>query len=237
MQILLFLYGILLVLAAITRKTQLKQFDIKNTLPLRGLLAILIVAHHHAMEYIHMGSLIDNILYQLNSIGAPIVAIFFFLTGYGLASSLKKKGPEYLNGFLPKRLKSFIPEFLFFTTIATVAIWINTGLNPIEQLWKLTTYGNPPLKNSWFLYVIVYIYCSFYLAAKISRCNIVYTGICFSLLICVSIVILSINGFGEWWYSATISTIFGYIVKYYENTPPKTNYHCCKIDYFYLLQQ
>jgi membrane-bound acyltransferase YfiQ involved in biofilm formation len=62
-------------------KSQFHCFDVNATLPLRGLLAILIVCHH-------IGQHFSNIQ---TGIGTILVSMFFFISGYGLMVSYCKK--------------------------------------------------------------------------------------------------------------------------------------------------
>lgn len=89
--------------------------------------AAIIVALHHYSQYVCGNGLSSNILYQILSLqgGYLAVAVFFFLSGYGLNESEKKKHLSF-SVFLKKRwLKIYIP------TLLVTAIWI-----PIEILFK-----------------------------------------------------------------------------------------------------
>ena len=56
------------------------------------------------------------------------MAVFFFLSGYGLTRSLKCKGEAYLHGFLHKRLsKILIPLVLCSIVYSLVDITILGG--------------------------------------------------------------------------------------------------------------
>lgn len=68
--------------------------DIKYTNSLRGILAILIVVHHFS------GYLTNNYVFSIfNHIGYLIVALFFYLSSYGLMYGVKNK-EDYFKNFL-----------------------------------------------------------------------------------------------------------------------------------------
>lgn len=89
--------------------------------------AAIVVALHHYSQYVCANGLSSNIIYKLFSSqgGYLAVAVFFFLSGYGLNESEKYKHLSFFS-FLKKRwLKIYIP------TLFVTALWI-----PIEVLFK-----------------------------------------------------------------------------------------------------
>lgn len=108
-------------------KKQLGAFSVEATLELRGVLALGIVMHHISLRVVQAAPTIWGIS-QFEFWGAPIVAVFFFLSGYGLMKSLQVKGTAYLNGFLRKRLtKVALPLFLCSLVYSVVNICILGG--------------------------------------------------------------------------------------------------------------
>ena len=85
---------------AFRRSVSLTPFTMEATLPLRGVLAIGIVIHHISLRVVDAIPGDMWIFPQFQFWGAPIVAVFFFLSGYGLMVSLITKGENYLDGFL-----------------------------------------------------------------------------------------------------------------------------------------
>lgn len=70
----------------INKKIQ-TPFDLKHTLPLRGILAMLVV-------FGHLDTIVSpetKLLMPLH-MSSPAVAVFFFMSGYGLIVSYAKKG-------------------------------------------------------------------------------------------------------------------------------------------------
>ena len=214
------LFLCLIIIKIKNKRTVLYDFDSKSTLPLRGLLAIFIVFHHASQKCVlTTGNTFDRILFMpidaFHTIGAPVVAVFFFLTGYGLAKSLKSNGRRYLRGFVPKRLGKILPEFLILTFLfIIIKDFVETV--SIEEIVERMKDGYPPLPASWFIYVILYTYLAFYFSAKISKAELVKTGILFTGLTIVGIIVVFILRFGGWWYISTPSIITGYWIAVYE---------------------
>ena len=125
MILLLSLLFIWLCLATFNHKAQLGAFSVEATLPLRGLLAFGIVLHHISLRVTQQFSDMP-VMDQFALWGAPIVAVFFFLSGYGLMKSLQVKGPSYLAGFLKKRLSKVALPFTLCSLVystAKIVLW------------------------------------------------------------------------------------------------------------------
>lgn len=189
----------------------LNSFDVATTLPLRGLLALLIVSHH-----LGQNSEIYPLSDFMAGIGAPIVAVFFFISGYGLSISYKAKGAAYLDNFLKKRLGKLLPKFVVLTVVMMI-IYHFFSDNSLEiQLIKFIKQGWTPLPNSWFIYAIVYVYISFYICSLCVKdsCRL---GISFTVASVLYIwLTCNILHFQDYWYITIICVNLGYFVAYYE---------------------
>lgn len=86
------------------RRNGLRPFDLERTKPLRGALALLVVAGH--CDNRMPGSLLAYALH----LSTPAVGIFFFMSGYGVAVSVARTAGRYLDGFLGRSaIKLFVP--------------------------------------------------------------------------------------------------------------------------------
>lgn len=197
-----------------TRK--LKPFDLNNTLPLRGLLAMLIVCHHVSQT---ASGDIGTFTQHFEVLGMPIVAVFFLISGYGLFISFQKKGDAYLDGFLAKRYSKILPAFIVLSLIS-VGIWYYFG-KPLDEQLNRYGHGATPLPYSWFIYAIIYVYAAFYLSAKIGKKTLM-TGVIFTTLLLIYIVVVKyLLIFNGYWYQSILSTAAGYFVGYYESRMEK----------------
>lgn len=205
---------ILLLISSLFRAyKKFKPFDIKTTIPLRGLLALGIIMHHTSQVY-GLDACILSPFRHFLTLGAPIVAIFFFLSGYGLCISLSKKGKSYINGFLKKRLNTYLPELIFLTFIAIIVFYLKG--NSLEYQMEKACNGFPPLPSSWFLYALTFIYVAFLTASLISHFDSFKTGIYISLLVLVYAILLILLGFGHWWYYSLPAVSIGYFAAFFE---------------------
>lgn len=148
-------------IAALLKKDgEFTPFDLKHTLPLRGILAMLVVLGHldtvvssqtRILSLIHMAT--------------PAVAVFFFMSGYGLMFSYSRKGEAYLHSFFWKSaIKLLIP--LLLTTIIYQTILYIIGEFDIQQIWKVFVTGGTPLVHSWYVYSLFFLYLLFLLSFK-----------------------------------------------------------------------
>ena len=89
-------------------KTDVDYLSNKSTKSLKGLLALLIIFHHISQK-VTTGENFSNFEYM----GRYIVALFFFLSGYGLYFQYSNN-VNYMKNFLRKRLvRIFIPFYVF----------------------------------------------------------------------------------------------------------------------------
>ncbi len=200
-------------------KRELRPFDVHTPLPLRGLLAMLIVCIHCAPQFKYSSSseLIQLICTFLYAAIAPTVTVFFFLTGYGLAKSIRKKGSSYLDRFLFKRLSSVLPELIIISALAVGTSMVLGIIDSLSTVASDMAKGRAPIQVSWFMYVICYIYIAFYASFRLSRGNRIAGSILFSLftLLCTFIP-YKLNWEGCW-YASTMAVVIGYWISLYED--------------------
>jgi len=146
-------------------KFRLKDFDAQRVLPLRGLLALFIIAHHLAL---YTSALKIPVVHEFDYWGTPVVSMFFFITGYGLTVSYRAKGRTYLDGFPAHRLGKLLPAFVLAHAgyVAAALLWHGDSL---QSLFGGMAQGGTPLPNSWFIYTILLFYSLFYAAARTFR--------------------------------------------------------------------
>lgn len=173
---------------------RLRQFDTVDTQPLRGIMALLIVATHVSFKYST-----EHFAVGFTSFGAPIVSVFFFLSGYGLCIQYSRKGNEMLNGFVKKSLKKILPSFLLAS-----AIWIGISyfiwdLNPVAQLVNLIIF-RPPLPYSWFIYALLIFYMGFYLIFRFVKSDVRIKQVLLIILTLCETIFLRLANFEVYWY-------------------------------------
>lgn len=125
----------------------------------KALMALVIVADHMALFY---GV---SFLRPFIEFGAPIVSVFFFISGYGLQVSYCKKGQDYLSHFFSRRFWKVLAPYLIATALYCLLTW-----SPDKHLGKdllLTfTEGKPILPFSWFVVELLYFYLAFFVSFR-----------------------------------------------------------------------
>lgn len=170
----------------------------------RGIMALTVIIHHVAQ--IHTGEGI--LLPRFEFAGQLAVAVFFFLSGYGLQKSDMSK-PDYRKRFLLRRL----PAVLFPTLIVLVLCWLAVGLlgggwNPLYVLtgmWK----GSAPVSHMWYVLVIIGFYVVFKLLMLLCRRRLAWRIV----LACVVYVcwagLCLVFDLGSWWFNAAHLFVVG----------------------------
>lgn len=218
MEAYIFILTIFLGITALKSIKNIKPFDTKITLPLRGILALGIILHHTSMTFAF--KIPEWSIFKcFSTMGSPIVALFFFLTGYGLCVSLAKKGENYIKGFLKKRYSSFIPEFIFLSFSMIGILWLFYDEAITSSLSGFITAKNTPLPNSWFIYAIIFVYAAFFFAAKICKGNVIKTGWILASLILLYIITMAFFGYAKFWFNSIPSVLLGYTTAYLELRP------------------
>ena len=126
---------------------------------LKAVMALMLVADHLTF---HVSS---PLLAPMRETGAPIVSIFLFLSGYGLAKSYENKGQAYLGTFLKHRVWRVLLPALLALLFYYILLW-NPNRNYWDELRQMVLYGSPMLPYSWFVPVIIYLYLVWYLAYR-----------------------------------------------------------------------
>jgi len=136
-----------------------------STGALKGVLCVVIFFHHFAGFF----ESFDIIYYILVHSGFLAVALFFFISGYGLAVSAKSK-QGYVETFLPRRLlRVLVPYWvcLLLYTLASLAfnLYTKSPVNLKNFLLSLAGAGEIA-ENSWFVPAIVFLYVLFWLCIR-----------------------------------------------------------------------
>lgn len=219
MYITIFLLFCLLLCSIISQRKDyqgLFSFDKIITLPLRGVLALLIIAHHIGQKtdfYI-----LSNFTSEL---GPEVVSVFFFITGYGLSFSYISKGNIYFNGFLHNRLGKLLPKFIILTLCMMLLYYYHNGSDFPQQINNLVLKGITPLPHSWFIYAIIYVYVSFYICGQFVK-NTINLGVLFTLFILMYIIIVAkILHYPSFWFITIICVNIGFFTATFEKSITK----------------
>lgn len=123
--------------------------------PLKAVLVLIIVLGH-------ISYYLDGPVFQaFHQLGAPAVAFFFFISGFGLFRSWQMKGPSYLRGFFRSRiLRILLPALILL--LIHLLLCGSGGKDLSGMLEQLVKYGVTVPPQFWFLFVILFDYLLFW---------------------------------------------------------------------------
>ena len=133
----------------------------------------------------------------LGYIGFILVAVFFFISGYGLSYGVQYK-QDYLKGFLRKRLLPVLVPYWIVNTV-DIVFYLSEGTVFTPMQYVLSFIGIDVITGTWFVTAILIMYIIFWLAYKCMKSYIVL-GLC---LIGYCIICINLNLHSS--YTASIS--------------------------------
>lgn len=140
--------------------------SLEATKNLQGFAALGVICHHLSQPPQNGGPMDALGQMQLfREIGFCFVAVFFFVSGYGLLKSLESK-PNYLKGFLRRRILPIVVCF-YVMNFFYIAFHLALGTKMPVSEWICKITGVALLNdNAWFVPVIIVMYLAFYAAFK-----------------------------------------------------------------------
>lgn len=175
----------------------------ERTASVRGLMALAVIFVHLG-QYALGGPMLDLI----SKLGYLIVAVFFFLTGYGLQSQHIAR-QDYAKGFLLKRLRLVALPYLVLTGIYwSYFLWLGRDYDLKYVLMRFWV-GNPLVSFSWYILAVFGFYLVFWLLMRLCKRN--YTAMLLGGLIWFALhtAICVVMHFGAWWYLSALSAVAG----------------------------
>ncbi|MCA5991787.1 acyltransferase family protein, partial [Bacteroides thetaiotaomicron] len=200
----LVIIGILYIFSFCSFNERVSTFNKEHVSTLKGVMAISIVAFHLFYQT-------DDWLFMFSSWGAPIVSMFYFISGYGLALNYRAKGNEYLSHFFKHRIwESLILPFLLVWVVNRI-ISGNISMSLLDELIKLLMYGETTLPYSWYVFSILLFYILFYMIA--SKKNVVIISfLCVFLYIALTVSL----SYERCWYISALAFPLGIFYCKYE---------------------
>lgn len=165
------------------------------TKSLRGYAAMGVILHHISQE--EMLQRQGQLSFFVNA-GFFMVAIFFFCSGYGLIKNLDNK-PDYLKGFLKKRLPVIVVPFYVSTLfyLAYRLIIFKEKMPPakiVTGLIGLTMIN----EYAWYPIILTLLYVAFYILFKFVKNRKVAMTIMLLVILLLG-AIFCVNGHFAWW--------------------------------------
>ena len=182
-------------------KANVDYLSNKSTKSLKGLLALFII-FHHVSQKITTGANFSNFEYM----GRYIVALFFFLSGYGLYFQ-SSTDATYMENFLRKRLtRIFIPFFVFIVIYVIYRASLGEVVNVDFFLSFWRDHSNI-IYNGWFINSIIVLYVIFYVSFKKKDSKIAIFKLVFFTL--VYIFWKAYQNHGDWEYVSIMAFFLG----------------------------
>lgn len=174
-------------------------FSLKKTKSLRGLLALLVIFHH---LYVSRPEGYLYVIYDL--VGVLCVAVFFFLSGYGLEISARSK-PGYGRKILTKRIPAIAVPYLIFTGIYWMASFLHGSEYSVQQVLVGLINGSPIVTNGWYIHCLLALYLVFALGQAFLTDRFV-PKLCLHLLFsAVWVCLCRLWGYAPHWYNTVIA--------------------------------
>lgn len=151
------------------RTDGLHPFNKEAVLPLRGILVLLVVAGH-SLGAVDLGRY---------SLAFQSVAVFFFISGYGLMQKRLHANGNFLRGGFRHAVDKLVPTFLIASAAYTVYVLLRGGTVPLVRN-IIEGSSNLPIPFTWYVPAIFALYGIFYLSDRICRKD-------RTMLVCVTI--------------------------------------------------
>ena len=183
------------------------SFDKDKLILVKALMALLIVADH-------LNFFLDlPWLKPARELGAPIVSVFFFISGFGLVRSYQSKGAAYLKSFpVRKFLRIVLPAVL--ALLCYYVLLRDPGRDYLGDWKNLVLYGTPILPFSWFAEAIVFFYIIYYCSFRFLKGKWRAAGLLAGTLAWMAITILA--GYDWCWWICSLAFPTGAFFAYRE---------------------
>lgn len=230
MFIYLLAYGILPMIVIIglrkVKKPENLEYDYFNqtqTTILKGISILLIVVHHFTIKMTN-----PIFMKPFLNVGSLGVAIFFFISGYGLMSSyLAEK--NHLNNFFSKRVaRVYIPFLVTNIAIGIASIFIMKASYSISDIISTSIFlkGITTGQDFWYINATILFYIIFFITLKFTektkaiKAMFIYSAI--------YIIICKTQEMEIYWYNTAFAFPLGVLLAYRKETVLyiiKTNYN------------
>lgn len=96
-----------------------------------------------------------------------MVATFLFFSGYGCAAQYRRRGGDYLDGFLSKRILTTLANFDIAVCVFVVVGFLLGKRFPLRQIILSFVGWDSVGNSSWYIFAILLCYTTFWIAFKI----------------------------------------------------------------------
>ena len=204
-------------------KCGINNFSLSQCNALKGIFAVFVVLHHISQCLYADGAdrpfgLFFRFIYGH---GNYATAVFFLISGYGLAVQFLTRGREYIKSFPGKRLMSVIIPLLLAFFIYWGISRFYTGIS-LKSAFLSLFGGQPIISNSWYVLAIIDFYIAFFITAVVVGNNrklpFVAAITVFWIIFCV---FCRAAGYNSWWYTTAHCFIIGICLGMYREKVTK----------------
>lgn len=208
-------------------------FSKETSKSLKGMCSIIVLFHH-----ISQNTTTGIIIRQFEGVGYLAVAVFFFITGYGLCKNYFQN--KYQKGFIKKHMIPIMLQYCFIIVAYAIFYYFFLG-EPLKLNYLLLhLLDNYSIINfSWYLVNLIWFYIVYYVSIIFSKKSIKrlllinFIGYLIYLLFCIR------TNKSDFWYKSSHLLLIGIAYSYFETNIiailKKYYYVFVGIDFFGLL--
>lgn len=134
----------------------------------------------------------DKLLLPFNNTGFLCTSMFFFLSGYSVYESAKKKD-NYFNHFFSKKIITILVPYWLVHIFYVVAECVSVGTSDFGRICLSFIW---PMYNraTWYVFSVLIVYCFMYLAIHFLKLkgHRLYAGLAF-MLTCYTIIFICLK--------------------------------------------
>lgn len=212
------IFNVLIVIALLCcairscRASLLVEFDRKETVPIRGLLALGVVIGHYLLPLSDRIPILKLLCFQ-----TAAVPIFFFMSGFGMQRSFDVNGIKYCQGLFLHTARKLVPCMLLCSAIWILIVSVSQGGGDngikagafFEGIIRGETHFLP---YSWFIFMLLIMSGIFELACRMASHKDVFITI--GVVMCVFIP--RFLGWGAYWTQSVLAFVVGIYWAAYE---------------------
>lgn len=189
-------------------------FSKKQTDCLKGFLAICVILHH---LYQRTNIITNDYLGCIFSdMGYLSVAVFLFISGYGLMQSYKVSREEYSDTFLSARIIPFYSECIF-TILIYIIFYALQGSFDIKKIALSFLFGDTIVPFGWYLQTIMIFYCLFFFVFRKNGGGDARKIVIMATLLLIYLLLCNVFKANLWWYRSTLAFPAGMVFAYKKN--------------------
>lgn len=178
---------------------------------LKGFSVLVVIFSHIALFSVN-----KNIFVTIfKNSGFLAVALFLFVSGYGLTEQLNKR-ENYLKGFIFNKIIRLYLIFFISNIIVTILnnIFLKTNYSAKNILSSSLYMNFANGRELWFVAAILFLYLTFYLSFKLFKDKFSNISICIAPIF--YIILCKLLDRGTWWYNTCFCFTIGVLVSIYK---------------------